>query len=217
MTARIPRSSLALFVALVGSWVTAPVHAQAPVYQVDLSASRVYVRVGSATRLGHPHGIGGNLAASTISFGGKGELVFDTTSFVADTPEARQYVGLEGRFADAQKVTANMLGEAVLNVERHPRAVYAITTVAPLDGQAAGQTGRYKLTGQLTLRGVTQPVEFVAQVEPASKPGTLRMRGQFTIQQTRFGIQPYSALGGLVRVVDELTIWGDLILAPAAK
>src|SRR4051812_48157362 len=148
MIANITRSSLVLLVALAGSWLTAPARAQGPMYQVDSSASRVYIRVGSATRLGHPHGVVGNLAVSTMSFAGKGEIVFDTTSFVADTPEARQYVGLEGRFADAQKVTANMLSEGVLDVERHPRAVYAISAVTPIDGQAAGQVGRYKVSGQ---------------------------------------------------------------------
>jgi polyisoprenoid-binding protein YceI len=217
MTSPITRTSLALLAVLAGSWLAAPAWAQAPLYQVDTTTSRVYIRVDTATRLGHPHGVVGNLAASSVGFGGNGELVFDMPSFVADTPEARQYVGLEGRFADAQKVTASMLSEAVLDVDRHPKAVFAISGVAPLDGQAPGQAGRYKVTGRLTLRGTAQPVEFTAKVEQADKPGALRMRGQFSILQTRYGIQPYSALGGLVRVADELKIWGDLILTPAGR
>ncbi len=216
MTALFPRPSLIALALVAGCCLAGPVRAQAPVYQVDTESSRVYLRVDPATRLGHAHGVEGKLAGSTLSLGGPGQMVFDMASFVADTPEARQYVGLEGRFADAQKVTANMRGEGVLDVANHPRTVYAITAVAPLDGQAVGQPGRYQVTGQLTLRGSAQAVGFVAQVSQTDKPGVLRMRGQFSILQTNFGIKPYSALGGLVKVADELKVWGDLILTPAA-
>ncbi len=206
----------ALLTVVTGCCLTTAVRAQAP-YQVESKLSRVYIRVDSATRLGHPHGVQGNLGPSTVTLGGTGQLVFDMTSFVADTPEARQYVGLEGRFADAQKVTANMLGESVLNVAQHPRAVFAIASVTPLDGQAPGLPGRYQLTGQFTLRGSTQPLQLTASVEPTDRPGVLRMRGQFAILQSRFGIQPFSAVGGLVRVADELKIWGDMVLTPAGR
>jgi len=217
MSALLNRSSVALIAFLAGCWLTPAVRAQAPQYVVDTNQSRVYIRVDSATRLGHAHGVEGNLATSTVALGGKGQLVFDMTTFVADTQEARQAVGLEGKFADAQKVTANMRSESILDVARHPKAVYVITGVNPLDEQAVGQPGRYKVTGQFTLRGVTHPVEFIAKIDQTDKPGVLRMRGQFSILQTRYGIQPYSAVGGLVRVADELKIWGDLVLTPPGR
>lgn len=214
MTQRFNRSAIAFLLAVMaGSCLTAPAQAQAP-YQVDTQLSRIYVRVDSATRLGHPHGVQGKLSASTLTLGGAGQMAFDMSSFVADTPEARRYVGLTGEVSDGAKVTANMLGEGVLNVAQHPHALFAIASVNPLDGQAAGLPGRYQVAGKFTLRGVTHPLEFAAQVEATDKPGVLRMRGQFSILQTRFGIQPYSALGGLARVADELKIWGDLVLTP---
>ncbi len=214
---RCNRSVLLLIALVAGCWLTPAVRAQGPQYQVDTKQSRVYVRVDSATRLGHPHGVEGKLAGSTVALGGKGEFVFDMTTFVADTAEARQAVGLEGTFSDAQKVTANMRSESVLDVARHPKAVCAITGVTPLDGQAAGQPGRYRVSGQFTLRGMTQPVAFLAQVDQTDRPGVLRLRGQFAILQTQYGIQPYSALGGLVKVADQLKIWGDLVLTPQGR
>jgi hypothetical protein len=38
------------------------------------------------------------------------------------------------------------------------------------------------------------------------------MRGDFTISQTIYGIQPFSAMAGLVKISDEMKIWGVLIL-----
>lgn len=213
MTLQPNRFVVSFLAILASSILTKPSNAQ-NLFQVDARQSRVYIRVDTATRLGHAHGVQGNCADSTLTLGGKGQMVFDMTSFIADTPEARQNVGLEGKFADAQKVTANMLGESVLNVAEHPRAVFNITSMNPLDGQTAGMPGRYQITGQFTLRGVTQPLQFPSHVEQTDRPGVMRLRGQFTILQTRFGIQPFSAVGGLVRVADELKVWGDLVLTP---
>src|SRR4051812_31137503 len=58
---------------------------------VDRSASRVYIKVG-AEGYGHVHGVEGRLASGEITPGGAGELVFDMTSFSADTPTARSYL-----------------------------------------------------------------------------------------------------------------------------
>jgi polyisoprenoid-binding protein YceI len=188
-------------------------------WQIDRTSSRVYVRVETATRFGHGHGVEGKLLPSTIDLAGRGELVFDMTTFVADTPAARATVGLQGNMSrsDAQKVNANMLGKDVLDVAQFPRAVFAIRTIQAADGQAAGDPGRYQFTGDFTLHGVSHALSFTATAEKTDRPGALRLRGSFTISQTAYRIQPYSALGGLVRVADDLTIWGDLILAPASR
>jgi polyisoprenoid-binding protein YceI len=186
-------------------------------YQVDAGTSRVYVKVGTATALGHVHGIEGNLSSGKILFGGAGELVFDLTSFTADTPQARQYVGLPVQFSqsDAQKVTANMRGSDVLNVGRFPTTTFSIVAATPAEGQKPGDPGLYQLDGRFTLHGTTRPLSFTATVEQGSTPGTLHARGSFTILQTAYGIQPYSALAGLVKVADQLEVWGDLTLVPS--
>src|SRR5262245_28680069 len=63
-----------------------------PTYEVDVKSSRVYIKVGTATRLGHEHGVEGNLKSGKVVFGDTGELVFDMASLTADTAEARKYV-----------------------------------------------------------------------------------------------------------------------------
>jgi hypothetical protein len=188
------------------------------VFQVDTAASRVYIKVGASGRLGHDHGVQGKLASGTIALGESGNLVFAMKTFTADTPEARQSVGLSGAVSagDRQKINANMLGPDILGVAQYPTATYAIATALPLDAQAPGEPGRYKLDGQFTLHGAARQQPLIAQVDRTETPGVLRMRCAFAIQQTDFGITPYSTLGGIVGVADRLDIWGDLLIRPLA-
>jgi polyisoprenoid-binding protein YceI len=188
-------------------------------YQVATGSSRVYIKVTSATRLGHNHGVEGRLASGDVVLGGPGVLVFDMTSLTADTPQARQYVGLPDQLSasDAAKVNANMRGGEVLDVGHYPQAACTIAELAPAGGQQAGQAGAYRTSGQFTLHGVTRPVTFDATVEATDRPGVLRARGSFAIQQTAFGIRPYTALGGLVGISDRLDVWGDLVLVPKGR
>ena len=192
--------------------------AAAVTYEVDTGSSRVYALVSAATRLGHSHGIEGRLASGSVTPGGTGTLVFDMTTFEADAPGPRQYVGLEPKFSrsDAQKVNANMRGPAVLDVGQFPKAVFEITAFTPQEGQPAGDPGRYQVEGQFTLHGATHGVHFPATIERTDQPGVYRLAGEFGVMQTQYGIQPFSALGGLVRIEDQLKIWGDLRITAAA-
>jgi polyisoprenoid-binding protein YceI len=185
--------------------------------RVDTEKSRVYIRVG-AEGYGHVHGVEGYLAPSRLGLDGSGELVFAMRRFVADTPGGLRAFGMTKKVSasDQKKVTANMLGADVLDVARYSRAVFALASSTPLDGQAAGTPGRYTLEGEFTLHGVTRRVPLTVILEETGSPGTLRMRGAFAIRQSLFGITPYSALGGLVRVADELEIRGDLVLTDRA-
>jgi polyisoprenoid-binding protein YceI len=207
-------------VALIGLGLTNQnVAAQAVAYRVDTDNSRVYIKVDTATRFGHAHGVQGNLKAGKVTLGGDGELVFDMTSFMADTAAARKRVGLEKKVtdSDARKVTEAMRGSGVLDVAQFPTATFRMTSIAPLDKQAAGEPGNYQLDGRFTLHGTEQKIQITARLEKTATAGVLRMSGSFTIKQTDYGITPYSALGGLAKVADELEISADFVLKPAAK
>jgi len=191
--------------------------AAAATYAVDSGASRIYVKVRSATRLGHEHGVEGSLKSGKLTLGGKGELVFDMASLTADTAEARKRVGLEKKKVsanEAKKVTDAMRGTDVLDVAEHPTATYRIASIAVLGKQAVGEPGSYRVEGRFTLHATEQKLGFEAKVERGNKKGWLRMTGTFKIKQTDYGIKPYSALGGVVKVADELEITGDLALDP---
>ncbi len=182
---------------------------------VHLGNSRVYVRVGKSG-LGHEHGVSGRLQAGRIRWGaadGAGELVFDMNSFVADTEEARKYVGLSGTTdADTQrKVTENMRGVDVLNVRQYPTARFQIKSIQKLQQVSRRGLPLYQLQGDFTLQQATRPIQVVAEAE--QKAGWLHVRGSFSIRQSEFGMTPYSRAFGAVGVADELQIWGDLWVA----
>lgn len=186
-------------------------------YQVDVEASRIYVKVGSATRLGHRHGVEGRLKSGAVALGAGGELVFDMTSFTADTEEARKVVGLAGAKMsenEAKKVSQTMLSAEVLDVERFPTATYKVIIIKPAERQEAGEPGVYQVNGRLDLHGAEQPLSFKAKLERTNKEGVLRLSGSFAIRQTDFGIKPYSGAGGLAKVADELEVYGELFLSP---
>jgi polyisoprenoid-binding protein YceI len=190
-----------------------------PTYEVDVKASRIHIKVGTATRLGHEHGIEGNLKSGKVVFGDKGELVFDMASLTADTSEARKFVGLEKKKIsqnEAKKVTKTMRSADVLDVEKHPTATFSISALKPLDKQAAGEPGAYQVEGAFSLHGTDNKLEFKAKVEKADKEGQLKATGKFTIKQTDYSMKPYATAGGLAKVADELEISGYLVLKPAS-
>lgn len=176
---------------------------------VDAKQSAAYILVG-ATGLGHPHGVEGKLASGHVHLGASanaGKLVFDMTSFTAETAAARRYVGLKGASdASTQKqVNANMRGADVLDVKQFPQATFDIASALP-----GKKPGEFILEGKFTLHGVTQAIRVPATAENAQ--GMVHLRGEFAVLQSKFGIKPYTKAFGAVGVADELKIWGDLWL-----
>lgn len=185
-------------------------------FDVDKNASRVYVKVTRTNRLGHNHGVEGMLASGTLAVGGKGSLVFDMTTFRADTAQARRYVGLDADFSasDARKVNDNMRGADCLDVKNHAQATFAVTSMFAAPNEPAG---RFILDGQFTLHGVTRPLRFLAETVATNQPGAFGLRGWFKIKQSDFGMKPFSVAGGAIGIEDELTIHGDLVLRQATR
>lgn len=186
---------------------------------IDLASSGVYVFVGK-TGLGHEHAVAGRIKAGAIHLGAAenaGKIVFDMQSFVADTPEARKYIGLEGETdpSTAEQVTTNMLGAQVLDAAKHPTAEFAIDSCQLLKGASKRGFPRYQLDGTFALHGVQKPIRVVAELD-AEQEGRAHLRGAFKILQTDYGIKPFSKALGAVGVANELTIWGDFWLAREA-
>lgn len=107
------------------------------------------------------------------------------------------------RRAEVQK---RMQGADVLEIARFPEVRFASTRIT-----AAG-AGRFRVEGQLTIRGIAQPV--VMDVAFGAEGPNRRARGETRIRQTAFGIQPVTAGAGTVKVKDEMRIVFDLLLAP---
>ena len=62
------------------------------------------------------------------------------------------------------------------------------------------------VTGDLTLRGTTRPVAFDLAVADG------RVRGTAVVKQTEWGMKPYTALFGALKVADEVRVEIDAAL-----
>jgi polyisoprenoid-binding protein YceI len=213
------RFTIYLTVLATGVFAAVAPAQNAPTYEVDKNASRVYIRVDRTNRLGHNHGVEGMLTSGSVTPGATGKLEFDMTTFVADTAQARKYVGVDGTVpaADARKVNDNMRGTEVLDVARFPAATLTIASFNPADRQPIGNAGRYLIDGQFTLHGVTRQIQILTELAGTNTPGVVSLKGWFKIKQTDFGMKPFAAVGGAVGVEDTLTIYGDLVLRAAAR
>jgi polyisoprenoid-binding protein YceI len=90
-----------------------------------------------------------------------------------------------------------MLGRDVLDAEKHPLVlIESIALVGPQWGPTA--------TARVTLRGVTRDLRFAAAV--LRQDDLLVVAASFRINQSEFGIEPFTVLNGGLRVRDALDI-----------
>ena len=74
-------------------------------------------------------------------------------------------------------------------------------TFASNEIQSDGAAGRAQVDGELELAGQRHPIAF--ELETADDG---HLSGCATIKQTAWGIKPYSALFGTLKVIDEVTV-----------
>ena len=119
---------------------------------------------------------------------------FDTNSLVVDCPMKD---GAENPSAlsesDKQKI-AGQIRDDVLHSSKHPEAVFRSRTVA------ARGDGGYDLEGELTLHGVTKALAAQTQLVAGRQQLELRLN------QPDFGITPYRAMLGTLKIQADVTI-----------
>ncbi len=188
------------------------------VYAVDAAASkvRIYVfRAGAAARLGHNHVLtvsrfeGYVAVPSDQAADARFELRVPLSELVVDDSSARRETG--GSFSgersadDIAGTRKNMLGERGLQADQFP--VMRLRSVA-IEGDWPVLVAQV----ELTLHGVTRTHAVMLHVERDA--ARLKVDGAFTLRQSDFGVTPFSALGGLMKVQDAVAISFSLIAAP---
>ncbi len=180
------------------------------VYAIDPTQSLVVIRVyrtGSLARFGHDHVIAsrdvhGYVLQPADPEAARADLYAPLAALTVDEPALRAAAGVDTTPSqdDIDGTRRNML-EHTLAVGEHP---HVRVHVPPAVGRAANP----QRDVEITLRGVTRrlPVAITLAAEGA----TLRASGQFALQQTDFGIAPYSVLGGALAVQDRVDITFEL-------
>lgn len=96
--------------------------------------------------------------------------------------------------------------EDVLEVARYPEVVFMSTKVSA-NRTAEGLYG-VRINGSLSLHGVTRDHPVSAQVRVNG--GSLRTQGEFSLRQSDYNIKPVSAVGGTLKMKDELKFAFDI-------
>jgi len=93
----------------------------------------------------------------------------------------------------------------VLASDRHPEAVFAAASFEPVAG------GGGEISGTLTIRGQARPLKV-----HVTQTGDDRYHAEAQVSQSDYGIKPYSAFLGALRVRDAVDIAVDLDLSDQA-
>lgn len=178
-------------------------------YQVVPADTRVYARVfrgGRLEKLGHNHIVVFNDVQGYVSVPGEQEpALFDLAVAAADVsidpPDLRraQGPGFEAEISDRARAGTreNMLGESILDAAAYPFVMISSTSVD-------GSLDAPRITMTVAIRNQTRPV--TVPVSLTRDNGRLVAEGEFEILQTDFGIEPFSALGGALKVKDRIEL-----------
>jgi len=172
------------------------------------SSVRIHVfRAGRAAHLGHNHVLAVPRLAGFVWLPETGlgdarfELEFRLDELLLDPPALRAALGpgwASSVSAEAIVATrANMLGEGNLQAERFP-----FVRLRAL--QVRGEWPQLAVQVEIELHGQRRAQWLPLQARLADE--RLYASGAFVLRQTDFGITPFSVLGGLLAVQDELLV-----------
>lgn len=109
---------------------------------------------------------------------------------------------------DDKKKIYNSMHNEVLESAKHPKINFKSVSVNDLK-QTGSDNYSFTLNGDLTLHGVTKRIAFPVSLTINAQQ--LRAEGKYTLRQTDFGIKPYSAAGGTVKVKNEITVHFNIV------
>jgi len=171
--------------------------------QIDTAQSLIAVTVrrgGVLARLGHDHVVATHKITGSVSPArNRADFQFRLDEMTVDESDLRLQAGLEKQpSADAIEGTRHNMLTKVLDAERYPLASIHVERIAP------GQP----LQVSITLHGVTRTL--AVPVDLSEKDGSINVKGLLTLNQTDFGLTPFSVMGGAMAVQDQMELRFDL-------
>ena len=171
------------------------------VLQIEPAASLVVIevrRAGSLANLGHDHVVASHDVRGYVAPNdGRADLYIRLDQMVVDEPELRAAAKFDTQPSDTAiaGTRENMLGK--FNAEQHPDAVITVSNIV------TDATG-IALDTSITLNGTTRTMRIPAQIERTTEQWTVT--GRVALEQTAFGITPFSILGGALQVEDRVDV-----------
>ena len=101
-----------------------------------------------------------------------------------------------------KKLTDHLKSDDFFSVEKFNSSNFKITKVSPIAKAKAGEPN-YNITGDLTIKGITNPITFPAQVSINGK--TAEAEARIVVDRTKYDIKYRSGLIGTAadRIIDD--------------
>jgi polyisoprenoid-binding protein YceI len=177
-------------------------------YTIVAGESSFWVFVGKSgflSALAHDHEIGvksftGRVVVPEVGAGGGSiELEIDSKSLVVLDKKVSE--------EDRTKIFNSMHHE-VIESAKYQKMTFLSVSVSDVK-QTGDNAYSFTLNGDLTLHGVTKRI--TVPVAATITPQQLRAVGKYTLKQTDYGIKPYSAAGGTIKVKNEIVVNFDIV------
>jgi polyisoprenoid-binding protein YceI len=132
------------------------------------------------------------------------EAALDTSKTASDV-KAKVEVSIPARSIKSGKKLMDEIMHDALKVKDHSSIKYTLKEIKPQE-RKAGEPLKFDTKGDLTVAGVTKPIDMVVTLVPEGNK--LKANGSKQLKMTDFGIKPPSpAVGlGLIKTADEVTV-----------
>ena len=208
-------SALAMATLLFSSNVAAADIPSKNAVTTEVAATTLPVNTASSTmtwnakKFGGEHSGNVKLASGSLEVNGRklvgGNFAIDMTS-ITDTDITNENFN--------KKLTDHLKSEDFFSVEKHPNATFNITKVTPVAKPKAGEPN-YSITGDLTIKGITNAITFPATVAINGK--SAEAVAKIVLDRTKWDIKYRSGMLGTAAdkvIEDNFTI--DLKLVAGA-
>jgi polyisoprenoid-binding protein YceI len=111
----------------------------------------------------------------------KGELMIENGQLIGGTVEVDMNTIEDKNHERDNKLVNHLKDPDFFDVEKFPFSTIAITRVASLNGESK------KVTGNLTIKGITHPVTFAAKME--IKDGIVKANGKLIIDRAKWNVR----------------------------
>jgi polyisoprenoid-binding protein YceI len=175
-------------------------------YRIDARRSRFVVQAeatGLLSVFGH------NPTIAICGFGGDARFISSTlqqASLLVLVQSGSLTLVSESSDKDRHEIERAMRDE-VLEIARYPEIIFMSKSITA--NRMTEDKYQVRIIGSLSLHGLTREQLIDAQVN-VNEAG-LRAQGEFTLRQSDYNIKPVSALGGTLKVKDDLRLSFDII------
>jgi len=157
-------------------------------------------RSGMGRRAGHDLVIEVTRWSAEVTIAGEPADITVSARVEVDSLKVRDGLGGVRPLTDKDRAEIRNRLREILESKAHPEISFASTRVT---GSAESAT----VEGDLTIRGRTAPATVSAELSDD------RVRGSATVAQTRWGIRPYTAFLGALKVADDVVVEFDATLS----